>query len=200
MTIIRGEMVRAVSLLTVTGELLPIQSTEISSLVEKDVEHAFQQGEERGEKKGYAKALEESKFFLSLLQTMTRKMLDHKNRLLDQLKPEIIEFSLAVCEKVIRKELTHPEIFVHLINALLNQSARTLGNETLHIILSPADFHLLEKQFSLIHYDKQEIAGLRFFSDPFIRQGDCRIEAKSGLLNYDISRELEEIQANVLQR
>lgn len=189
-----------VSLLTAAGELLPVENMEAQSLAKEDEDFAFQKGEERGEKKGYAKALAETKVFLGLLQTVSKKLLEHKSRLLDQLKPEIIEFALAVSEKVIRKELSDPQVFIHLIKSLLDHAAPHLHSGTLHILLSPDDYQRLEKSFSLIQYDKWELEGLRFFSDSLIRPGDCRIEAKSGLLNYDIARELKELQANVLQR
>jgi len=200
MKIIRGETVHQVALLTPAGDLLHSKEEEFVDLVEEECRKAFQKGQEKGEKIGYYKALEESKVFLDLLQTMTRKILEQKNRLFDQLKPEIIEFALSVCERVIRKELTQPQALVRLINSLLTSIAPSLKHDTIQIVLSPDDFVMLEKSFNQIHYDKREIEGVRFVSDPLMRRGNCRIETKSGLLNYDISRELADLQAKVMQR
>ncbi len=200
MTIIRGETVNKVALLASTGELLISEKEEFVDLVEEECRNAFQKGQEKGEKIGYYKALEESKVYVGLLQTMTRKILDQKNRLLDQLKPEIIEFAIAVCERVIRKELTQPHVFARLINTLLTAATPQLNSDTLRVVLAPEDFSILESSFHQIQYNVEEIEGIRFVSDPLMRQGDCRIETSSGLLNYNISRELADLQAKVLQR
>ncbi|MCC5832891.1 MAG: hypothetical protein JJU12_07610 [Chlamydiales bacterium] len=200
MRVIRGESVKEVALLSSTGELMHPKGEDHACLVEEECRKAFQRGEEKGEKIGYHKAVEESKVFLDQLQMMARKILELKNRLLDQLKPEIVEFTLAVCERVIRKELSQPQALVRLINSLLVSATPSLKNDTIQIVLSPDDFVILEKSFTQIQYDKREIAGIRFVADPLMRRGDCRIETKTGLLNYDISRELADLQSKVLQR
>ncbi len=200
MTVIRGEAVHQVALLTPTGELLHSKEEEFVDLFEEECRKAFQKGVEKGEKLGFNKALDENKVFLSLIQTVARKVLEQKHRLLDQLKPEIIEFAMTVCERVIRKELSQPHALVKLINSLLTSATPALKHDTIQIVLSPNDFVLLDKSFDQIHYDKREIEGVRFVSDPTICRGDCRIETKTGLLNYDISRELSNLQTKVLQR
>lgn len=196
MTIIRGETVQEVALLSASGELLCSEKEEFVDLAADENQRAFQRGEERGKRN----ALEENKVFFDLLQTMTRKVLEQKHTLLDQLKPEIIEFALAICERVIRKELTQPQAFVRLINSLLSAATLSLEDDYIQIILSPDDFMLLEKSFDQIHYDKHEIKGIRFASDSLVRRGDCRIETKSGILKYDILRELTDLQTKILQR
>lgn len=200
MKVIRGESVHETAILTSSGELLHSKKEGISDLIAEECRKAFQKGFEKGEKVGHQRALEESKTFLDLLQVIARKVLEQKERLLDQLKPEIIEFSMVVCEQVIRKELSQPQALVRLINTLLNLAHPELKNDPIHIILSPEDYLLLEEIFSHIQYDAQKLAEIQFKSDPLMRRGDCRIETKSALLNYDISRELSDLQTKVLQR
>lgn len=190
MSIIRGEIVREMTILSASGELITAQKEEFVDLVEEECQKAFQKGEEAGQKLGYYKAMEESKVFLNLLQTMSRKILEQKHRLLDQIKPEIIEFAMTVCERIIRKELSQPHVFARLIHSLLNAAIPSLDRDALQIVLSPDDLVLL---------DKREIEGIRFLSDPLMQRGDCRIETPTGLLHYEISRELADLQAKVLQ-
>ncbi|MCH9627540.1 MAG: hypothetical protein S4CHLAM2_11810 [Chlamydiales bacterium] len=200
MKVIRGETVQETLLLTPKGELLEKDQEKFIDLVEEECRKSFQKGQDKGEKVGYYKALEESKLFLTLLQTVTRRVLEQKNRLLDQLKPEIIEFAMSVCEQVLRKELSQPQTLVRLIHSLLAVATPPLKEDTIKVVLAPDDFLMLEKNFDHIHYDKKEVKEIRFVSDPLMRRGDCRIETTSGLLNYDISRELNDLQAKVLQR
>ncbi len=196
--VIRGEAFYQVALLTSNGELLQQEGEACADLVEEECRKAFQRGQEKGEKIGYRKALDESKVHVDLLQTMARKILEQKKHLLDQLKPEIIEFAIAVCERVIRKELTQPQALVRLINSLLASATPSLKNDTIRIVLSPDDFVMLEKSFHHIQYDEREVEGVRFVSDPLMRRGDCRVETKTGLLNYDISRELADLQSKIV--
>lgn len=198
MSIIRGEKVEDIAILTPTKELFFSENNLGNcDLFEEECRKAFQKGQEKGEKIGYEKGCQEGKVFIDLLRTMSRKVLEHKKRLLDQLKPEVIEFAITTCERILRKELTQPEVMVKLINSLLTIAAT--NKETLRIVLSPEDLVLLEKHLKHIQYDKKEIEGVSFVSEPLMRRGDCRIETKAGLLNYDIGRELSNLQSKVLQ-
>ncbi|MEZ5315181.1 MAG: FliH/SctL family protein [Chlamydiales bacterium] len=196
--IIRGEKVEQVAMLSPNGELIQSNHEAFTNLIEEECKKAFQNGHEKGERIGYQKALDENQSFLHLLQKMAHKILEQKNHLLDLIKPEIIEFIIAICERVIRKELNDPDSLVQLINSLLNSTTPSLKNDVVHIVLSSEDFMMLDKSFDKIQYDKREIKHIRFTSDPLMRQGDCRIETKTGLLNYDISRELANFQEKVL--
>lgn len=186
MTIIRGETVSTQILLTPSGELLSSEHEEFVDLVEEECRKAFLKGREKGEKIGHQKALEENKSYIALLQTMTQKVLEHKKRLLDQLKPEVVEFSIAVCERIIRKELSNPQALARLIQTLLVST-----HKAVRVVLAPDDLALLEGI---------DLEGVECVVDSLMRRGDCRIETTAGLLNYDISRELGDLQAKVLQR
>lgn len=172
----------------ISGDLVTIERIE-----------AYQKGKEEGERQGYEKAQKELEAFVNLLQTMAAKILEQKKSLLEHLKPEIIEFSLAICERVIRQELAQPEKLARMIDSLLATATASLQGDLVKIILSPDDLILLENHLTKIQYDKHEIKGIRFNPDPTIRRGDCRIEAKTGLLNCTISRELEDLRSKVLR-
>jgi flagellar biosynthesis/type III secretory pathway protein FliH len=200
MSIIRGEKSSEIATLTAAkGLYFSEKNSHHHPFVEEECSRAFQRGVEKGEKIGYERALNETRGLLDLLQTLTQKLLEQKKRLLDRLKPEIIEFAMTLCERIIRKELSQPEAMVKLINALLNGCAPQFRNERVQIILAPEDLAMLEGHLTQIQYDKREITGIFFRADPLIKRGDCRIETQRGLLNYTISRELADLQAKVLQ-
>lgn len=201
MTIIRGEHIHETAILSGNRELLFFNKREAAhDLYEEEWDKAFQKGQEKGELIGFEKAKKEIAPFLDLLQTIAAKLLEQKGRLLDQLKPEIIEFVIAISERIIRKELSQPEALVKLIQSLLASASPAMQQDVLQIILSPEDLILLEGQLNQIHYDRQQIKGIRFVADPLMRHGDCRIESKTSLLNHDISRELLDLQSKLLQR
>jgi flagellar biosynthesis/type III secretory pathway protein FliH len=200
MTIIRGENITEVAQLTATKELLYLESKEgEGSFIEEECRKAFQQGVEQGKKIGYEKYAQENKPLLELLPLIAQKLLEQKRKLLELLKPEIVEFCLHVCERVLRRELSQPESMATLINSLLNVCLPQFSHEKIHILLAPEDLVMLENHLTQIHFNKREIEGISFRADPLIKRGDCRIEAKTGLLNYSIARELADLQAKVLQ-
>ena len=199
MSILRGERVTRIATLTPTKELhFSENHRDQDSLIQLESRRAFQKGESYGEKIGYAKAINETQMLTTLLHTLSRKLLEHKNQLIDHLKPEVIEFSITVCEQVIRHELSQPETFINLINSLLTYTATHLWEEAPQIILAPEDLAMLEEHLNTIHFDSRERGAVHFLADPLIRRGDCRIEMPSGLLNHMVKRQLADFQAKII--
>lgn len=197
MNIIKGiGNIQETAILTASGELLYSEGNQgFANLIEEECRKAAQEGEKRGEKIGYEKAKEEMQIHFTLLQRMTRKILEEKTRLLDAIKPEIVEFSLKLSEHLIRQELSRPESLIKLISSLLTVATTSVfEHDCVHVILAPEDLNLLGNHLSEIHFDRRAVGQLRFGSDPLMKRGDCRIEMKSGLLNYDIERELSHLQ------
>lgn len=199
MSIIRGAKIEDTVIFTSKGELISHEERgAITELFEEEINRSFKNGFEKGESIGYEKGLAEGKVLLNLLQKMADKLLEQKEKLLDQLKPEMIEFSLKVCERIIRRELSQPESLAKLISSLLSTLDGGVKSGTIDIFLSSEDVALLQN-----HHDQINLKGalgFRLIADPLVRRGDVRIENKMGLLNYDISRELAELQMKILQK
>lgn len=199
MTIIRGARVTEEALLTATRELFYSNQTQQGSFVEEECSRAFQNGREQGEESGYDRFAAETHTVFEMLTKLAYKLLDLKKKLLDQLKPELVEFSMHICERVLRKELSQPETMAALLNSLLHLCERHFKEETLHVFLAPEDLEMLKGHLSQMPVEHREVKGIHFQADPLVRRCDCRIEAKTGLLNYSISRELADLQAKILQ-
>lgn len=199
MSIIRGASLElSPLLLSPAGELLPSAPERPTDFLEAECHASFQKGHALGERIGYEKAYHELGLLYDLLQNVTHKLLEYKQKLLDQLKPEIVEFVIAVSERVIRKELSQPHTLARVIHTLLLAALPALKEDHLVIALAPEDYALLAQNVEWIQYDLRENKEIHLLSDPLVARGDCRIETKSGLLNYDIQRELSELQEHVL--
>lgn len=146
-------------------------------------------GRDEGERRGYAKAVEELRRFTTLLHTIADKLIEQKKAMLNQLKPEVIDFSLEIAEKVIRKELSDPKAHEKLINSLLNQAIKTFSGESLTVYLASDDLVMFQERCPL------QGGNINYAEDAMLQCGDCRIEAKSGVLTAHISRELEDLRA-----
>ncbi len=188
--VIRGETIKRVLRYSSEGNLEPIQEDQSS----------YKKGQKKGEDEGYDRAKKEFAAFYTLLQSLADKILEQKKRLLQQLKPEIIDFAITLCERVIRQELSQPEKLVRLIDTLLTAATTSINGDMVKIILSPEDLVLIESHRNKIQYDKREIKGLRFVPDSAVKRGDYRIETKRGILNCSIARELEDLRSKVLRQ
>jgi flagellar biosynthesis/type III secretory pathway protein FliH len=201
MSIIRGGKIEEIATLLSTKELhFSDKDQRSDDFIEEECRRSFQKGQERGEQIGYEKALGETTVLFSLLQTVATKLLEHKEKLLEHLKPEVVEFSITVCEQVIRNELSRPEALTTLIYSLLEFSQSKHYGQSIQIVLSSDDLSLIETRLDQIQDEIGPIKGIVFQFDPLMKRGDCRIETKTGLLNYEISRELKLLQSKVLKR
>lgn len=182
-------------LLEIEGTVRLLPGGEVEPVTEGS---AYERGKREGEQIGYARARSEDAAYLEILQTLTQKVLEEKDHLFDHLKPQLLEFSLTLCERVMRQELAHPDKLAHLLDDLLTHAAPTLQGALVHIHLAPEDLDMLHAHLETIHYDKREIKGLRFVPDAALRRGDIRIETATHLLNCALTRELEDLRDNVL--
>ncbi|NGX60768.1 MAG: hypothetical protein K940chlam9_00236 [Chlamydiae bacterium] len=142
------------------------------------------------------RGIEENEAWLTLIEKIGKTLLDYKKELLEKIKPELIEFSLRVCERVLRNELADPENLTRLIDSLFSSAFSLFEEEKLTLFLAPHDLARLEA--SLLSEKKWEM--VRLCVDPMMQTGDVRIETKTRMCRYDLSRELALIQENVLQR
>jgi flagellar assembly protein FliH len=175
------------------------ESLKFSELIDQERLKAYQMGKTEGEKIGYEKARDENSAFLLLFQKIVDKIIEEKKRLLEDLKPEVIDFAISCAERVIRIELSEPEKFVKLIDSFLMFTSPTFSGEVVKIILSPEDLVMIEGHLSKVSYDKKEIKGVRFIADPKLKTADFKIETKSGLLNFMVNRELEDLRSKILK-
>ncbi|MBS0623786.1 MAG: hypothetical protein JSS62_04110 [Verrucomicrobia bacterium] len=169
-------------------------STE--ELFRQEIQRALTQGEAGGEKRGYAKAHEELKHLSGLLHTIADHLMEHKKRLLVQLKPEIVEFVFQISQTVIRQELVQPESYIKKLQSLLNQAMTAFAGQALKVFLAPEDLVLLENYLERLVPPKQ--SEIKFLADAKVQPGDCRIEAEMGLLHAEVARELSMLKAHVL--
>ncbi len=199
MSIIREVPLKELFILTPQGELhASATQEEFSDFVEQECRKSFLKGEEEGEKRGYERGISEGRLFLNLLQTISQKLLDQKGRLLEKLKPEIIEFAISICERILRKELSQPEALIHLVSSLIDFVIASPSHESIQVYLTVEDLALLQKHLHLMRHKTAEGETIKYLADSLMRRGDCRIETKTGLLKYDISRELSDLQEKIL--
>jgi len=99
---------------------------------------------------------------------------------------------------MLMKKIEDPETFTQIIANLLQKAKSMAHGEHVQVLFSPEDLTLLEEHLQKIHCDKHNITQLDFLSDSSITKGCCRIQSPSGILNFDVERELKELNENFL--
>jgi len=184
--ILRDAIVDQELYLTANRELVAEKREKIlETLFAEEYRKAKERGELSGEKQGYEKASQETASLVALLQRLSERLLEQKKRLFEQMKPELIELSLLIAERVIRQELKNKESMQAMVDSLLDQAMNAFSDEKLKVFLAPADWEAL---------GSRQLQSVSFLADPTLSQGDCRIEAKSGLLNATLSHILEDLK------
>lgn len=195
MTIIRDGKVQTRVFLSEEGEITTAEheSSAITKLLEEEYKKGFQAGLKTGIKQGHDKAEDELNSFSNLLQKIVEKLLEERNALYEKLKPDLVSFCLAVSERLIRSELSDPEATTKLISSLLALLPAD-QEEMIKITLSKDDLQTISG-----YLEEREIKGIRFIADNWMQRGDVKIETKSGLLHYSISREIENLREKILK-
>ncbi len=122
---------------------------------------------------------------MDAIQELALKLVEERKKILDQLKPEIFECILLICERIIRAQLNSPETLRVLVDSLIGTMSRD-SDQFISVRLSPEDYEMLEN-----HSGRDERANIRFKADPRLERGECRLETEWGILNYSLERELE---------
>ena len=110
------------------------------------------------------------------------------------MKPEVLDFSLTVCEKILRKELQEAKKFHFHVEKALESAQLALGQQDLDVYLSDKDAKSLAPWIG--EFGKK---GIHFFSDSLMTEGDLRIETPDLLCNLTLARQLESVKKQVLE-
>lgn len=156
------------------------------------------EGLEIGFKLGSTHISTKLKTTFDLLNTIAELFSERQKEMFEIAKPELIKFCLAICENLLCKTLTDPQVFANHIETILNCSKGALTKQST-VYLSPEDYLMLQSNFKRLENLGEEFKNLQFSPDPALERGNCRIENSLGLLNYDIKRLINDLEKKILE-
>jgi flagellar assembly protein FliH len=173
---------------------------------QKGFQEGHQQGLEEGSKEGKEEGLseaqdsakEEFSTSLKLLSEASEKLFKQNDQFLEASKAELSELLIAICEKILHKKLENPESFTTIVENLLSKATSIAHGENVQILFHQEDLEAIEGNLKTIEFDKHNITRLDFISDPSVPQGTCRLVTSLGLINFDVKRELENLEEELL--
>lgn len=171
--------------------------TEMIHARELGYEEGFKQGVEEGFRAGSEHILSETQKVLMNLQREvehTRMVLQNQ---IDSLSPRIIQLSMQIAEKIIRREVQlDPGIVVNQVETILRDLGRV---KSLSVRVHPSEFErvrALEARFLEL---VQGVDCIEFVIDHSLEPGGCIIETNSGGVDASIKTQLELINTILLE-
>lgn len=210
--IIRGGNVKGVVFHTPSTVDIPKQPPgSKKTLMEEEFYHGLvkghQQGYEAGRNEGHEIGFKEGvaslqgdvETFVEILKQVLTEFKLKEEYLFDHAKPELIKFALAVCEKILRNELSNPKKYAQLIGHLLDTAKTMVKDIPVQVYVSSDDLNRLQSHFKDLPNAFQELKTIDFIADPDLEAGNCRLESSLGLVNFDIQRLLKDIEQKTLE-
>jgi flagellar assembly protein FliH len=161
-------------------------------------EAGWHEGFAAGSKKGEDSVRVEVKESLSALSTVIQGFSQFRGQFYEESKPEIINFCLRTCEELLHKELSDPVRHIQFIKSLLSAGKALLEAVPITIRLSETDFSSIHQTLERYPETSADFQRVHFVPDEMIQNGNCLIQTSLGLLNFDIRRQLEDIERKIL--
>ncbi len=109
---------------------------------------------------------------------------------------KIVELALAVSEKLVCKQL---EVDPKTVNAVVREAMNMLnGGEQVEMYVHPGDVETCFDYRDSLKEEFKEIIKLDIFGDEKIPRGSCRIESESGVAEYLIDDEKEQLKETLI--
>jgi flagellar assembly protein FliH len=157
------------------------------------------EGLEMGFQQGRAIAQDQFKHAIGMLNLIAASFQIQREELFKQMKPEIIKFNINLMEKLLQQELKNPDVFISLIEKLLQQVESVVKDVSINVVVSPEDGQLLKTRFKALGLPSQALSRINLMEESTIERGSCRLETSLGMLNYDIPRLMKDLEIKVLE-
>lgn len=144
---------------------------------------------EAAAKEGYQEGLKQSKDDIQLLRTAIQKYLSAKQEVFEYIAPDILEISVDIAQKIIKKEITqNPEIIIDSIMEIL----KTLPKEESRITIrtNPSQVSLLKQEVPEMLNNIGLEAKVMIVPDETIYEGGCIVTTTNGVIEATIETQL----------
>ncbi|SPN73971.1 Flagellar assembly protein FliH [Chlamydia serpentis] len=136
-------------------------------------------------------ACQELYSLVNLFRKLSIHMLAEVEKTVHQLKPDLLEIALLICEKFLYKKLENPEELTLLISTALQRHTALRALTPIKVFLHPEDLKMLKEWIATHEFPM--IKHAEFLSDPCCKQGGFKIETPEGIFRQEIGEELDHL-------
>ena len=148
---------------------------------------------EQATKEGYEKGITIAQDALSELKTNIEEFLDYKNTMYDKISDDILDIAIKVAEKIIKKEV---ETDKSVLSCIVKDALKSLAKGENKIILkvNPTDVEYAKEVVPTLLPSSQAEAKILVTGDKEVEEGSAVIETSNGIIDANISTQLEIIK------
>jgi len=148
---------------------------------------------EQATKDGYEKGLTMAQDSLDKLKDSIDEFFNYKNILYDKISDDILEISLKVAEKIIKKEVEKDN---SVLECIVKDALKSLAKDENKIILkvNPTDVEYTKEIMPELLSAGQMEAKIFVTGDKDVEEGSAIIETSNGIIDANISTQLEIIK------
>ncbi len=172
---------------------------EAQKTAEKILEDRMQECLREGYEQGKAKAEDECRSMresaaakLREAELNLREAKQRYKEIIASSETKIVELSIAVAERLVYKQL---EIAPDTVKTIVRETMNMLnGGEQVDLYINPEDLDLCRQYGEQLKAEFTDIVKLEILSDSKLARGSCRIESESGVAEYLLEEEKEQLK------
>lgn len=146
---------------------------------------------------GYRMGLEKSEEDLAKFREEFTKFMSARQEVFEYIAPDILEISVNVAKKIIKKELaTDPQIIIDTIIDVLKSVSKNEPKVTIRV--KPQAVQFLKDTIPNITYQYGIESKISIIADPAIEDGGCVFQTGNGIVDASIDTQLEIIKKALL--
>lgn len=188
---------KAAQIIEEVTQLVNKKEEEIELLKNNALEEARQQGMQIGINEGYQKATEEVFSRVINLEAIADSSFQLKKEIILSAESEILQLSIAIAEKVLKKQLEiKPEMITEIIRSAINELK---DKEDIKIIVNPA---LKDQLYSFSEELKTVIKGMKtvkIIEDKTIHANSAIIESPESRIDARIETQISKITEELMK-
>ena len=142
---------------------------------------------------GYRLGLEKASVDLDVFRNELSKFMNAKKDVFEFIAPDILEISVDIAKKIIKKELeSDPQV---LINTIVDVLRSVSKNEAkINIRVHPQAVQFIKDTIPNITYQYGIDSKINVISDPSIDEGGCVFQTSNGIVDASIDTQMEIIK------
>lgn len=148
---------------------------------------------EQASKEGYEKGIEQAKDAIETLKNSLEEFFGYKEVVYDEITKDILDISLKVAEKIIKKEV---ETDKSVLDGIVKDALKSLAKDENKIILkvNPIDVEYTREIVPELLSSGQMEAKIYVAGDKDVEEGSAIIETSNGIIDANIGTQLELIK------
>ncbi len=159
-------------------------------------DEGYKEGYEKGFSEGYEKGLKEGKAeyekLIGLLKSVIDGIKNAKEKLLDEVEPEVIEVLKILIRKIILKEA---ELDEGLVIRVIKTAIKKLEERSKIVVrVNPEDLPKVVDKREEFFRSIEGLKELEIIEDPRVGKGGCIVEGGLGVVDARIEKQIEEIE------